>query len=231
MKEYELFDPVKRLFSDAGYKVNAEVLDCDVTAVKDGELVIIELKRTLSVTLLAQALERQKTGAKVYIAVPKPTRYSPKKFRETLYVIRKLELGLIFVSLRGDFSFAEIIREPERFFPVGERRAEKNKILKEISGRALDNNIGGVTQRKIATAFTEKNIFAACIIEKYGTASPKLVKEITGSDCTAILGRSYYGWFRRVKMGIYELTDKWAEDQKKYPELTEYYRNIVKEIG
>ena len=231
MKEFELFEPVKRLFNDAGYKVNAEVLDCDVTAVKDDELIIIELKRTLSVTLLAQALERQKTGAKVYIAVPKPKKYSPKKFRETLYVIRKLELGLIFVSLREDFSFAEIIREPEPFFPVCERKAEKKKILKEISGRAVDNNIGGVTHRKIATAFTEKNIFAACIIEKFGTASPKLVKELTGTDCTALLGRSYYGWFRRVKTGIYELTDKWIEDQKKYPELTEYYRNRVNEIG
>ncbi len=231
MKEFELFEPVKCLFNDAGYKVNAEVLDCDVTAVKDDELIIIELKRTLSVTLLAQALERQKTGAKVYIAVPKPKKYSPKKFRETLYVIRKLELGLIFVSLREDFSFAEIIREPEPFFPVGERKAEKKKILKEISGRAVDNNIGGVTHRKIATAFTEKNIFAACIIEKFGTASPKLVKELTGTDCTALLGRSYYGWFRRVKTGIYELTDKWIEDQKKYPELTEYYRNRVNEIG
>ena len=231
MKEYELFEPVKQLFCNAGYKVNAEVLDCDVTAVKDDELIIIELKRSLSVTLLAQAIERQKTGAKVYIAVPKPSKYSPKRFRETLYVIRKLELGLIFVSLRDDLSFAEIVREPEPFFPVGERRAEKKKILKEISGRAVDNNVGGVTQTKIATAFTEKNIFAACIIEKYGTASPKLVKEITGADCTAILGRSYYGWFRRVRTGIYELTQKWEEDQKNYPELTEYYRNKVKMTG
>ena len=94
MKEYELFAPVRDMFESMGYRVNAEVKDCDVTAVKGDELIITELKRSLSVNLLAQALDRQKTGANVYIAVPKPKRYSPKTFRDTLYVIKKLELGL-----------------------------------------------------------------------------------------------------------------------------------------
>ena len=97
VKEYELFAPVRDLFAGMGCSVNAEVKDCDVTAVKNGELIIIELKRSLSVNLLSQALRRQKTGARVYIAVPKPKRYSPRTFRDTLYVIKKLELGLIFV--------------------------------------------------------------------------------------------------------------------------------------
>ena len=228
MKESDLFGPVRELFSGLGYKVNAEVLDCDVTALKDDELIIIELRRSLSVTLLAQALERQKTGAAVYVAVPKPKKYSPKTFRDTLYILRKLELGLIFVTVKSaDCAFAEIIHDPEPFVPVRERKDELKKILREINGRAIDNNIGGVTQRKIATAFTERNIFAACVIEKYGTASPKLVKEITGADCAALLARNFYGWFLRVEKGVYTITDKCRAGLSDYPELAEYYRGRV----
>ena len=106
MTEKELFPPVRDLFVKRGYKVNAEVRDCDVTATKDDEFIIIELKKNLSVTLLAQGLKRLKTGADVYIAVPKPKKYSLKKFRNTFAVIKKLELGLIFVSVRGSHSFA-----------------------------------------------------------------------------------------------------------------------------
>ena len=91
MTEKELFPPVRDLFVKRGYKVNAEVRDCDVTATKDDEFIIIELKKNLSVTLLAQGLKRLKTGADVYIAVPKPKKYSLKKFRSTFAVIKKLE--------------------------------------------------------------------------------------------------------------------------------------------
>ncbi|MBR0365262.1 MAG: hypothetical protein IJH94_00485, partial [Clostridia bacterium] len=140
----------------------------------------------------------------------------------------KLELGLIFVTIKSDdCSFAEIIREPEPFVPVKERRDKLKKILRETDGRAIDNNIGGVTKRRIATAFTERNIFTACVIEKYGTASPKLVKDITGADCAALLSRNFYGWFSRVEKGVYTLTDKCRAELSDYPELTEYYRSRV----
>ncbi|MCH5212560.1 MAG: hypothetical protein J1G06_06070 [Oscillospiraceae bacterium] len=232
MRESDLFTPVKNLFCGMGYKVNAEVLDCDITALKGDELIIIELKRTLSVTLLSQALERQKTGAKVYIAVPKPKKYSPRKFRDTLYVIKKLELGLIFVTLKDEScSFAEIIHNPEQFKPVRKNKKERTKIIEEINGRAIDNNIGGVTHRKIATAFTEKNIYAACVIERYGTSSPKIIKEITGNDCGGLLRADYYGWFRKIEKGIYTITDKCRQDLKDYPELTEYYRKKLRLIS
>ena len=35
MTEQELYPPVRNLFVKRGYKVNAEVKDCDMTAVKD----------------------------------------------------------------------------------------------------------------------------------------------------------------------------------------------------
>ena len=41
MYETQLFEPVKNLFESMGYRVMAEVADCDVVAEKDGERIAI----------------------------------------------------------------------------------------------------------------------------------------------------------------------------------------------
>lgn len=223
-RESELFPPVKAMFESMGYKVNAEVKDCDVTALKGDELIVIELKRNLSVELLAQGLNRQKTGAVTYVAVPKPKRYSPKTFRDTLYVIKKLELGLIFVNLLGDNSYAEIVYEPCPFKPVGTQKAKFRKIIGEINGRSIDTNTGGVTGRKIATAYTEKCINIACILDMYGSLSPTQIRKYGGDEkCGNILRMNVYGWFCREKKGIYSITTDGRKALLEYPELEKYY--------
>ncbi len=222
--ESELFEPVKRLFENQGYIVNAEVKDCDVTAVNDEELVIIELKRSLSVALLAQGLKRQKTGAAVYVAVPKPKNYSPKAFRDTLYVLKKLELGLIFVTLRDGVSFAEIIHDPVKFKPVKINYSKRRKIIKEIDGRTVDVNKGGVTGTKIATAYTEKCINIACILDMYGAMSPAKVRSYGGDEnCGNIMRHNVYGWFEHIDRGVYGITKQGRQGIMEYPELERYY--------
>lgn len=228
MKEWELFEPVRKLFEAAGYDVNAEVRDCDVTAVKDGELVIAELKKNLSVALLAQGVKRQRCGADVYIAVPKPGRYSPKKMRDTFAVIKKLELGLIFVNLLGDNSYAEIVFEPREYRRPKNDAKKRRAIFEEIGGRTDDVNIGGVTGRKIATAYTEKCIHIACILDKYGPLSPKQVREAGGDEkCRNILYFNVYGWFERVGRGVYGITLEGRRGLMEYPELERYYTELV----
>lgn len=222
--ESELYLPVKTLFENMGYTVNAEVKDCDVTAIKDDELVIAELKKNLSVTLLAQGLRRQKTGAVTYIAVPKPKNYSPKTFRDTLYVIKKLELGLIFVNLRGKHSYAEIAYEPKPFRPVKQDRASFRKIINEIDGRTIDTNTGGVTGRKIATAYTEKCINIACILDMYGELSPKQIRAYGGDEkCAGIMRMNVYGWFEHIDKGLYAITTEGRKGLLEYPELEQFY--------
>lgn len=223
--EFELFEPVRRLFAEAGYKVNAEVKDCDVTAVKDGEFIIIELKRNLSVALLAQGLKRQKTGARVYVAVPKPKNYLPKKYRDVFYVLKKLELGLIFVTLRDKHSFAEAVFDPQEFFPPVSKNYKKRKaILSEIEGRAVETNTGGVTGKKIVTAYTEKCINIACILDTYGELSPKQVKDYGGDEnCGRIMRINAYGWFEKVRTGVYRITLEGRKGLLEYPELEKYY--------
>ncbi len=228
--ESELFLPVKQLFENQGYIVNAEVKGCDVTAVNDDELIIIELKKNLSVTLLAQGLVRQKTGAITYVAVPKPKNYSPKTYRDTLYVLKKLELGLIFVSLRGDYSYAEIILEPKPFKAVKVNTRKRKAIISEIDGRTIDTNTGGVNCTRIATAYTEKCIKIACILDMYGPLSPKEIRSYGGDkNCAAIMRYNVYGWFNHPEKGIYEISDKGRAGILDYPELEQYYTHILME--
>ncbi len=228
VSESELYAPVKTLFENMGYQVNAEVKDCDVTAVNGDELIIVELKKNLSVTLLAQGLKRQKSGAVTYVAIPKPKRYSPKTFRDTLYVIKKLELGLIFVTLIGTHSYAEIIYEPQPFKPVKQNKVMMRKIMNEIDGRSIDTNTGGVTGRKIATAYTEKCINIACILDMYGELSPKEVRSYGGDEkCGMIMRMNVYGWFDHVKKGVYAINKAGRKALLEYPELEQYYTEIL----
>lgn len=224
MTEADLFEPVKRLFESSGYLVNAEVKDCDVTAVNDNELIIIELKKNLSVALLAQGLKRQRSGAEVFVAVPKPKNYSPKKFRDVFSVIKKLELGLIFVTIRGEYSFAEIIFEPTEYKKPKQNTKKRKEILKEIDGRTVDLNVGGVTGRKIATAYTEKCINIACILDKYGPLSPKEIRSYGGDEkCRNIMVSNVFGWFEKLGNALYGITNEGRLGLMEYPELEKYY--------
>lgn len=228
MTEKELYLPVHDLFEKRGYRVNAEVKDCDMTAVKDDEFIIVELKKNLSVALLAQGLKRQRTGADVFVAVPKPKQYSFRKFRSMFSVLKKLELGLIFVSLRGEHSFAEIVFEPKPYTSTYINRKKRKEIISEINGRTIDTNTGGVTGTKIITAYTEKCIHIACILDMYGDMSPKQIQNLGGADNTyTILRSNVYGWFKKTQKGIYGITDEGRKGILEYPELEKYYTELL----
>ena len=228
MTEKELYLPIHDLFEKRGYRVNAEVKDCDMTAVKDDELIIVELTKNLSVALLSQGLKRQRTGADVFVAVPKPKQYSFRKFRSMFSVLKKLELGLIFVSLRGEHSFAEIVFEPKPYTSTYINRKKRKEIISEINGRTIDTNTGGVTGTKIITAYTEKCIHIACILDMYGDMSPKQIQNLGGADNTyTILRSNVYGWFKKTQKGIYGITDEGRKGILEYPELEKYYTELL----
>lgn len=67
--EEEMYDLVRDYFQDLGYNVQGEVRSCDVTALKEDTLVILELKKSLSLELLLQAVKRQKLGDLTYVCV------------------------------------------------------------------------------------------------------------------------------------------------------------------
>ncbi|MBT2730061.1 hypothetical protein J7E63_24690 [Bacillus sp. ISL-75] len=224
LQEIDLYKPIQTYFLREGYEVYGEVKDCDIVAVKDEELVVIELKLTLSVDLLIQAAKRQRITDKVYVAIPKPKhRLNSKRWTEKCHLIRRLELGLIVVSSPGKRGRAEIIFEPTPFIRRKNKR-KRDSIRKEINGRSADYNVGGSNRTKIMTAYKENCIQIACYLENLGPLSPKKLNQLgSGKNTSSVLTKNYYGWFERIKRGIYVITEKGKEEIKEYPELINYY--------
>jgi hypothetical protein len=228
LKEVDLYKPVQQYFSSEGYDVYGEVKDCDIVAEKGEELVVIELKLTLSVDLLVQATKRQKLTDQVYIAIPKPKyRIPSRRWTDLCHLIRRLELGLIVVSFSGNRKKTEIILHPTPFDRSKSMRQNKKKresIIKEISGRSSDYNIGGSSKTKIMTAYKENCIQIASYLEHFEQLAPKdLVRLGTGDKTASILTKNYYGWFDRIKRGTYQISDKGKQELKEFPELVTYY--------
>jgi hypothetical protein len=228
LQEVDLYKPIHRYFAREGYEVYGEVKDCDMVAVKENELVIIELKLTLSVDLLIQAAKRQKLTDQVYIAIPKPKgRMNSKQWADKCHLVKRLELGLIVVSFPGNRSKADILIHPTPFNPkkgYARNKLKREAILKEISGRSADFNVGGSSRTKIMTAYKESCIQIACFLDTMGPLSPKALKDMGAGDKTpSILTKNYYGWFERIKRGTYILTEKGKLEVQEYQDLVKYY--------
>lgn len=230
LKESDLYEPVKLMFEALGYTVKGEVRDADVAAVKGDETVIVELKKNLSINLLAQGLSRQRITDFVYVATPKPKNYTRRAWTDIMEVLKKLELGLIFVTLKEGAAFAQIVSDP---LPYTGRKIQKktaNLFLKEFSERVCDANTGGVNNTRIATAYAEKAVYIACLLEKYGAMTPAKLKSF-GSDSQktySILYKNYYGWFERIDKGLYRTVSDWRDKAAGYEAIIDYYEKAVK---
>lgn len=227
MKETNLYFGVKRYFESLGFLVRAEVKDIDVCAIKEDLLIGVELKKNLTVDLLVQGALRQKVCDLVYIAVPRPKRFKKnREFSNTLHLLRRLELGLLFVDV--DKGMAEEILEPAYFNLDKARSALVNRrkaLLKEIKGRSLSLNQGGSSRTRLMTAYREESLKAVAILLEKGSVAPKDLKEL-GLKST-ILRDNYYGWFKKIARGIYVLDDCKIDDYECYGEYISEFRSVL----
>jgi hypothetical protein len=227
ISETDLYDPIREYLVAQGYTVRGEVNDCDIAATKNGDLVVIELKRSFSSALLIQATRRQRAADSVYVALPRPTwgRRAP----DIKHLLRRLELGLIFVSFRRGQPKVEVMFHPLPF-QRKRRQGAKRAILTEMAGRSGDYNEGGSTRRKLVTAYREQAIQIACCLEERGALSPRELRSLgTGPKTQSILYSDYYGWFERVEVGVYSLRERGRAELGEYAELAERYRSELEE--
>jgi hypothetical protein len=226
--ETDLYKPIQRYLTKLGYEVHGEVHHCDIAAVKEDELLIVEMKLSLTVDLLIQATKRQRLTDKVYIAIPKPkAKLSSKKWQDILHLVRRLELGLMVVHFLKSGTRMEVIVEPAPFDKKKSMQRYKKRregLLKEIAGRTGDRNVGGSTKTKLMTAYKENCIHIAYILEGFGPQSPKALRKLgTGDKTLSILHKNYYGWFEKVERGIYEISEKGKAALIEYPEVVKYF--------
>ncbi len=221
MLEKDMFESLKKHLVKYGFKVKAEVLNTDITAIKDDEVIIVEMKKTLNTRLIYQGCKRQRICDYVYLAIVQPTSkvLISSQFKEKIHIIRRLQLGLIFVDVENDRVVTHL--DPKTF-AFRQSKIKRRKLLKEFEQRVTSFNTGGVTKTKIITAYREKAIKIAYYLSKE-PMKVKDIKVLTKDDKIAsILQKNYYGWFERIERGIYALTEVGHEDLKKYAKVLNY---------
>ncbi len=226
LRETDLYRPVCDYLTRNGYTVRGEVMSCDIAALRGEELIVIELKRSLNLQLIVQAVERQKITDSVYVAVPRPSNRT-KWARETKgvqKVLKRLELGLILVATGRVKTPVEIIFHPT----LSERRKQKRAlraVLREIENRSGDFNTGGCTRQKLVTAYRENAIQIAHLLLELGPQAPKQLRALgTGEKTLSILYRNVYKWFDRIDTGLYAINERGRSELADYPDLVDHFK-------
>ena len=198
--ESDLYGPVRDYLEQLGYEVKGEVKDCDIAALRDGELIVVELKRGFTLELIYQAMDRQRVADGVYVAVPLPRRgYMSPHMQEMKSLCRRLELGLIFVGFtsKGIGQVDVAVHPKEASAPRRDRR-RRLAVIREHEHRTGSANTGGVTRKKILTVYKEQALLVAKLLQDHGPMRAEDVRKLGGPANTGvILGRNALGWFDR----------------------------------
>lgn len=219
--EKDLYAPVKEFFECDGYTVKSEVKECDLVAVKDNDLIITELKLSLNLEVILQAVQRQKMTEKVYIAVPVPK--MDKRFKKICDLLKRLEIGLLLVYVKKTVSYVTVELECKNFTSriistFGKRK--KKRLEEEFQLRHGDNNTGGVNRSKLITAYREKALYIAGLLKNNGPLSAKELTSLGAPEkAYDIIYHNHYRWFKKVDYGKYTLSEYGLSEIENYSEL------------
>lgn len=233
--ETDLYEPVKKYLEHQGYKVKAEVAGCDVVGERNRSLIVVELKKQFSVALLVQAVKRQMITDLVYIAIPVPKgKTVPPNYNGMRLLLKRLGIGLLLIhglEGGGNGEKVEVASYPEEF--SGKLNGKRKKaVLQEMNGRITDNNTGGSrsVDKKI-TLYRQNALQIALLLSIFGESTALQLKNYgTGKKTGSILNNNYYGWFVKIKRGLYSLSPKGINALKNYPELTSYYKDLFYQV-
>jgi len=213
MAESDLYDPIKRFLQAQGYTVKGEIGACDVVAVRGDEgPVVVELKESLSLALILQAVDRLWVSEAVYIAFRigkgRSASWRSRK-KQVTSLLRRLGLGLLTVSSRGNVV---PVLDPASYRPRPNAR-RRDRLLKEFAERIGDPETGGSSSRKRLTAYRQDALRCARELDAEGVLKVSVVRErAVVTRAGLILRDNHYGWFDRVKTGYYELSPKGRQD-------------------
>ena len=225
-KETDLYEPIRAFLEEEGYQVQAEVKHCDIAAQKDGALVVVELKKAFGLKLVYQGLERQSLTEQVFVAIPRPQKGAREKaWKDMLRLLKRLELGLLTVALDSPLRTVDVVLTPADS-RMRRNKRKKEQVQAELAGRQMAVNVGGMTRRKIITAYREKSLRLACVLERAGKISLAELREKGLEELTGLLSRNYDKWFERVEKGVYALSEKGKEELERedYAKVVAFYR-------
>ncbi|ALS20755.1 DUF2161 domain-containing phosphodiesterase [Paenibacillus naphthalenovorans] len=234
--ETELYAPVKAYLEQLGYEVRGEVRHCDLVAVREEEPpLIVELKKSFSIPLLLQAIDRLRISRSVYVAFERPNKgRAPHgaSWPELRKLCGMLGVGMITVQFyKTRKPRVEVECHPPAALtaaaadqPKGPRHNKyaAGKLMREFRERGADYNVGGSSKRKLITAYREKSIHLASLLRQFGPLSPRQLRDLTGNPQAAgMLQKNVYRWFQRVDRGIYTLSPLGLEALTTYAHVAE----------
>jgi hypothetical protein len=174
-----------------------------------------------------QATQRQRQADSVYVAVLRPPALrADKRHRAVLHLLRRLELGLLFVTT-GRRPRVEVVLHPEPFSQRKDR-AKRRSLLEEAASRSRDWNRGGSTRRPLVTAYRERALHCAALLERIGPASPARLRALgTCENTRSIVYGDVYGWFSRTGFASYELAPAGREALSQFADVVASLRERV----
>lgn len=206
MSETDLYAPVKTWLVGKGFEVKSEVGAADVVACRaDEDPVIVELKVGFSLTLLQQAVARQRVTDWVYVAVPRwAGKTGWRSFKANVGLCKRLGVGVMSVHLKD--GTVQVHADPAEFRPR-KSKPRKGVLLAEFARREGDPNKGG-TRGKVTTAYRQEAERCAQYLAEQGPSKGSAVAAaVTVAQATRLMRDNYYGWFQNVARGMYDLTD------------------------
>ena len=214
MKESDLYLPLKQFLESQNYEVKGEIHDCDVLAVRGNETpVVVELKLSLNLDVVLQAVARLTLTPKVYICVPKQCKMLNRRRRPIIKLLKMLGLGLVMIDVDRKHHGVYVFLDPSEFKPR-QSKPRLERLLGEFSKRVGDPNLGGTEKRKgIMTAYRQQALEIARFLLNQGPTKASYISRTLGEPkARDILYRNVYGWFERVSLGVYELSPKGKQE-------------------
>ena len=205
-READLYAPVKKFLEAQGYRVKGEVGAVDVMALRDKEPpLLVELKLGFTLSLFHQGIDRLSVTDLVYVAVPeKEGRAAQKVLKENVRLARRVGLGVLTVRLRDGHVTPQA--DPGGYVPRKQPKTAK-RLLKAFDRLKGDPNEGGATRHGIVTGYRQDALLCARFLAVHGPSTGAKVKDWAEVPAaTKIMAADHYGWFARVRRGVYDLT-------------------------
>lgn len=129
-------------------------------------------------------------------------------------------------TTEGEHSRKDAMSPPRR------RPKKKAALLREISGRDMDLTPGGLPGgRERVTAYRQRALRLAVWLNELGEAAPaQLVALGAPADAGVILQKNLYGWFERVRRGVYRLHSSGKTALNSMPKLAALYQKELQLI-
>jgi len=223
MKESDLYLPLKRFLESQNYEVKGEVQGCDVVALRGEEVpVVIELKLSLNLNVVLQAVERLSLTPKVYVGIPARCGILNRRRRQIVKLLKMLGLGLVAVDPDLETGSVAVLFDPGEYKPR-KSKYRQERLLGEFMRRVGDPNLGGKATRKgIMTAYRQRSLAIGRFLQENGpTKASRVAQTLREPKARDILYRDVYGWFERESLGVYELSPRGKQDLPHWGEKAE----------